>query len=188
MATVVATPLTMEEFLALPDDGMERWVIAGELREKPMTMRNRFHSACMTCSATELETWRRQQPPPRGQVLCGEAGVILRHEPLTMVGVDVAYISAELLARQTEASTMIDGVPTLIVEILSPNTTHEELEEKINTFLAAGVALVWILNPDRRTVTVYRPGAEPELFNVRQELSGEPQLPGFRVPVLRLFE
>jgi hypothetical protein len=37
-------------------------------------------------------------------------------------------------------------------------------------------------------VTVYRPGTEPELFNVRQELSGEPHLPGFRVPVARLFE
>jgi hypothetical protein len=37
-------------------------------------------------------------------------------------------------------------------------------------------------------VMVHRPDAEPELFNIRQELSGEPHLPGFRVPVARLFE
>jgi hypothetical protein len=36
-------------------------------------------------------------------------------------------------------------------------------------------------------VTVHRPGAEPELFNVRQEISAEPHLPGFRVPVARIF-
>jgi Uma2 family endonuclease len=48
--------------------------------------------------------------------------------------------------------------------------------------------LVWILNPYDRTVTVYQPDDEPDAFNVREELSGGPHLPGFRVPVARLFE
>jgi Uma2 family endonuclease len=46
---------------------------------------------------------------------------------------------------------------------------------------------VWAINPHRRTVTIYRPDEEPEMVNVRQELSGEPHLPGFRVPVAQLF-
>jgi Uma2 family endonuclease len=54
--------------------------------------------------------------------------------------------------------------------------------------MAAGVPLVWILDPYHRTVTVYRPGREPEFANALQELSGEPHLPGFKVPVSRLFE
>ena len=41
-------------------------------------------------------------------------------------------------------------------------------------------------NPEG-TVLVYRPQAEPELFNVRQELSGDPELPGFRVAVSEIF-
>jgi Uma2 family endonuclease len=49
------------------------------------------------------------------------------------------------------------------------------------------VALVWIIDPHDRTVLIYRPGQEPELVNVRQELSGEPHLPGFRVVVGQLF-
>jgi Uma2 family endonuclease len=60
--------------------------------------------------------------------------------------------------------------------------------EKIDGYLAAGVLLVWVIDPHRRTVAVYRPGAEPELVNVRQELAAEPHLPGFRVPAARLFE
>jgi len=191
MATV-ASSMTTAELLALPEDGMERWLIAGELRERPgeypMTVRNRFHSTTLICTGTELENWRRLQPPPRGRVLGGEAGVRLARDPDTTVGIDIIYVSAEVVVRQTEETTLIDGVPVLAVEILSPSDTLEDIHEKIDAFLAAGVALVWIIDPYDRTVRVYRPNAEPELFNVKQELSGEPILPGFRVPVARLFE
>jgi Uma2 family endonuclease len=187
MATVV-TPMTTEEMLALPENGTERWLIDGELRERPMTIRNRLHSRVLISVGTELENWRRQQSPPRGQVLGGEAGVRLMRDPDTTVGIDVVYVSSEVIVRQTDETTLIDGVPTLAVEILSPNDTVEEIEEKLTTYSRAGVPLVWIINPYRRTVTVYRPSAEPVLFNAEQELSAEPHLPGFRVPVARLFE
>jgi Uma2 family endonuclease len=153
-----------------------------------MTTRNRFHCFSMTRVARYLDTWLDSQPQPRGQVLTGDAGVRLRRDPDTTFGVDVVYISAELLAQQTEESSIIDGVPILSVEILSPNDVLEDVEEKIDAFLNAGVPLVWVVNPRRRTVTLYRPDAEPELLNVHQELSGEPHLPGFRVAVRTLFE
>ena len=108
--------------------------------------------------------------------------------PETTVGIDVVYVSAEVVVQQTSNTTLIDGVPTLAVEILSPNDTIEGIEEKMTTYRQAGVPLVWVLHPYNRTVTVHRADAEPELFNVRQELPGEPYLPGFRVPVARLFE
>ena len=59
--------------------------------------------------------------------------------------------------------------------------------EKIRAYLDAGVALVWLVDPDFRTVIVYRPDAAPQMFNVQQELSGEPHLPGFRTAVARIF-
>src|SRR5437762_3389664 len=122
MATAVER-MTTEELLALPENGMERWLIAGELREKPMIKRNRVHSSTRVCTATELEIWRRRQPEPRGQVLGGEAVVILELDPDTTVGIDVVYVSAEVMVKQTEQTTLIDGIPTLAVEILSPNDT-----------------------------------------------------------------
>lgn len=187
MATV-AMPMTTEEMLALPENGVERWLIAGELRERPMTVRNRFHSRTMICVGTELELWLRQQPSPRGQVLGGEAGVRLSRDPDTTVGIDVVYVSAEVVVAQTGDTTLIDGVPTLAVEILSPKDTVEDIHDKLALYRLAGVPLVWILDPYSQTVTVHRPDAEPELFNIHRELSGEPHLPGFRVPVARLFE
>jgi Uma2 family endonuclease len=59
--------------------------------------------------------------------------------------------------------------------------------EKIRAYLDAGVALVWLVDPDFRTVVVYRPDAAPQMFNIEHELSGEPHLPGFVVAVARLF-
>jgi Uma2 family endonuclease len=187
-----STLMTIDDLLAMPDDGVERWLIRGELREKSreasLTKRNRFHSSVMSRIAAELVNWVRRQPEPRGDVLSGEAGVVLGRDPDTGVGVDVAYVDAATLSRQTDDSTLIVGAPTLVVEILSPSDMKEELDEKIDTYLEAGVRLIWIVDPHRRTVVVHRPDAEPELFNVKQEISAEPHLPGFRVPVLRFFD
>lgn len=187
--TIAEAPalMTTEQLLALPDDGVERWLIRGQLREKPMTYRNRWHSRAMVRVAYFLEGWREQQPEPRGSVLAGEAGVRLTLDPDTTVGIDVIYISAELAARNPDDTTIIDGVPVLAVEILSPSNTVEEIDEKLDQYLQAGVALVWIVDTRDRTVTIYRHGQEPELVNARQELGGEPELPGFRVRVADLF-
>jgi len=187
MATV-ATPVTTDELLAMPDNGSDRWLIAGELRERPMPTRNRFLSYTMTRTARFLDSWLDEQPPPRGRILTGDAGVRLQRDPDTTFGIDVVYVSAEVLARQNAGSTIIDGIPTLAVEILSPSDTIEDVNDKIDALLEAGVTLVWILDPFRRTVMVHSPGAEPLLFNRQQELFCEPQLPGFRVPVRLLFE
>jgi Uma2 family endonuclease len=190
MATAPTTVMTTDELLALPDDGVERWLIRGQLREKrdtEMGRRNRFHSRVMVRVGTVLENWLDEQPPPRGAVLCGGLAIRFRRDPDTTVGIDVTYVSAEVDARQTDEATVIDGVPTLIVEILSPSDTVEEINEKIDDYLDAGVALVWVIDPYRRTVAVYRPGAEPELVNARQALTAEPHLPGFSVPAARLF-
>jgi Uma2 family endonuclease len=142
----------------------------------------------MTRLARFLDSWLDEQPAPRGQVLTGEAGIILRHDPDTTVGVDVAYVPAEVMVRQTADTTLIDGVPLLIVEILSPSDVTENIHEKIDSYLESGVLVVWVVDPYFRPVMVYRPDADPELFNIRHELVAEPHLPGFRVPVSRLFD
>ncbi|HZU35196.1 MAG TPA: hypothetical protein VFA18_04785, partial [Gemmataceae bacterium] len=55
----VATPgvMTTEELLALPADGVDRWLIRGRLWEKPMTVRNRVHSRIMARVARLLDEW-----------------------------------------------------------------------------------------------------------------------------------
>src|SRR6266496_810012 len=95
--TTIAQPqrLTTEQLLAMPEDGKERWLIRGELREKEMTGRNRGHSRIEAKIAYLLRRWLETQPKPQGEVLVGEAGVRLRRNPDSSVGVDVAYLSPQ---------------------------------------------------------------------------------------------
>jgi Uma2 family endonuclease len=179
---------TTADLLALPEDGMQRWLIRGHLWEKPMTVRNRTHSLIEANIVHILNLWRDRQPEPRGAVLCGEVGCRLQRDPDTTVGVDVVYLDPELAAAESDETTLVDGVPVLCVEILSPGIKQEETDEKITQYLAAEVALVWVVNPRFRTITVYRPDAEPELFNANEELTAETHLPGFRVAVRQIFE
>ena len=187
-SAIIDTPLmTTEELLALPNDGIDRWLIQGQLREKPTTVRNRTHSRIMARISYLLEKWLGSQPEPRGQVLCGEAGCRLRRYPDTTVGMDVVYIAANLAQQESEDTTLIDGVPILIVEILSPSDTIEEIDEKIDLYQKAGVPVVWVIDSHDRTVAIYRPGMATEVANIRQELTAEPHLPGFRVAEAEVF-
>ena len=181
------TTFTTEQLLAMPDDGMERWLIDGELREKPMTVRNRFHSRIMTTLSYFLERWNREQPEPRGEFVSGDAGFRLACDPDSTVGVDVAYAPPELASQEIEGTTLFVGPPLLAVEILSPSDTQQDIHEKVRKYLEAGTKLVWIIDPEYPTVTVYESGKLPVLFNRGEEVSGDPYLPGLAVPVAELL-
>ena len=180
--------MTLEEFTALPDDGMDRELILGEMRERPMTKRNRFHAKAEATIAYLIKNWLLGLEKPRGEVYSGEVGCILSRDPDTNVGIDVAYFSAETVARQTDFTTLIEGAPVLAVEILSPSDKHEEITEKIDVYLTSGVDLIWIVDTHFKTVVVHRREAAPELFNAEQHLTSEPFLPGFKVGGRELFE
>jgi Uma2 family endonuclease len=179
--------MTLEEMLALPEVDVDRELFEGRLVERPMTLRNRWHSGAEARLARLLCEWLETLPEPRGQIHSGEAGFRIRRNPDTSVGIDVAYVSAEVIAATPETSPYFEGPPILAVEILSPSNLHGEMVEKIRAYLDAGVALVWLVDPYFRTVIVYRPDVPPQMFNVQQELSGEPHLPGFKTAVTRIF-
>ncbi len=181
--------MTVEEFLALPEDGQDRWLIRGQVypREPSMSVRNRKHSKVEANLVQLLKNWLDRQPEPRGEIHSGDAGFRLRGTSDSLVGADVAYASADLVSGTNEELPYHDGPPVLAVEILSPSDKHEELVRKVLAYLEAG-AVVWEVDPDFRTVCVHRPGREPETFNALQELSGETDLPGFRVNVAEIFQ
>src|SRR5258707_5907421 len=185
MTTLAQSPLmTTEQLLAFPEDGIDRELIGGRLLEKPMTRRNRRHSRTESNVTRLLGQWLTTRPEPRGEVLSGEAGFRIRRDPDTTVGIDVAYITAETARANPDDAFLIEGVPELAVEILSPSDTHEAISLKVQSYLDADVPLIWVVDPIFRTVTVYNIDAEPVLFNATQELDGGPRLPGFRVAVV----
>ena len=79
--------------------------------------------------------------------------------------------------------------PALVVEVLSPGNTRQEMTTKRRIYFAAGVELVWELDPLARTVAVWRADT-PDPADTLAEgdtLTGEPVLPGFAVDLAELF-
>jgi Uma2 family endonuclease len=181
--------MTSEEFFALPDDGIDRDLIDGVVVEwgESMTRRHQLHASVESNIVYILKSWLEGLGAPRGRIVSGEAYFRLRSEPEANVGIDVAYVSAELVARTPRTSPYFDGPPVLAVEILSPANRVGEIDDKVALYLETGVPLVWVINPRFRTVTIFRPDAEPELINVRGNLAAEPHLPGFRIPAAEVF-
>lgn len=188
-----ATPprlTTTEEFLRLLDEvpaDVTLELIDGEVREQPMTTRSPRHSMAIARVAQFLANWLDDQADLEGVVVAGEARCRIQRNPDTIIGIDVAYFEGADFVEQADGNRFFDGPPGLAVEVLSPSDTHENVSDRIRLFIETGVPQVWVADPEFRTITVHRPGAEPKLFTAGQALMGEPELPGFACPVERLF-
>lgn len=180
--------MTTEQMLALPDTGVDYELIRGVLKNRGTPLRGYRHTAAATCVLTVFGQWIKGRPEPAGVLLGPGATFRIATGPDTTVAVDVALVSADLPAATDPAAMVLDGLPTVAVEILSPGDTQADVAEKVQAYLDAGVPLTWVAEPVFRTVTVYRPDAEPTLYNAGQRIDGEPHLPGFAAAVADLFE
>ena len=101
---------------------------------------------------------------------------------------DVSLIRLE---RISPDEAMSDGhlriAPDLAVEVVSPNDLAYEIDEKVDEYEAAGVKLVWIVNPATKAVRVHRDDGTVTVLREKDELDGENVVPGFRCRVADLF-
>ena len=78
--------------------------------------------------------------------------------------------------------------PDLVVEVLSPHDVFPKVLRKVQQYLKAGVVLIWVVVPEDRSVTIYRPGYDAIILTEKETLKGEDVLPGFECAVADLFE
>ncbi len=101
---------------------------------------------------------------------------------------DLSFISWQRLPnRRIPASAIWDVAPDLAVEILSRSNTREEMERKLLEYFAAGVRLVWYVEPKLRQVLAYTTPEHPLFVEYSQTLDGGDVLPGFSLPLAKLF-
>ncbi len=108
-----------------------------------------------------------------------ETGYILAREPDLVRGPDVSFIRTSRLPPDQKQPDFVEAAPDLAVEIMSKSDTHAKIETKVDEYLRHGVALVWVINPDRGTLTVYRHGIAPAILGIADTLDGGDVLPGF---------
>jgi Uma2 family endonuclease len=101
---------------------------------------------------------------------------------------DVSFISWDRLPQGELPDEAIAGViPDLAVEVLSRGNTPREMQRKLREYFEAGVRLVWFVYPKTQTVEVYTSPTEMRRIGKSQSLDGGDVLPGFRLPVAKLF-
>ena len=122
-----------------------------------------------------------------GHVLTGEAGFIVRRGPDTVRGADVVFISYRRLPKETPIPGFLEVPAELIIEVLSDDTSWAEMEKKIGEYHAAGVDLVWVLDPRTLTLRTYARGAAPVLLREADTANADPHVPGFSCRVADFF-
>ena len=105
-------------------------------------------------------------------------------------GPDAVWISDErwnAATAEQRRRPFVAIAPDFIVEIVSPSNRGPALVAKVRRFLDNGARLAWIINAERRLVTIYRPGQEPETWHDPETLCGEDVMPGFTFAVRALI-
>lgn len=182
MSTV--TLITAEQLFATPDDGQRRELTDGEL--VMMAPASGGHGEI----ASALGSWLYMHVRSHGlgKVYAAETGFILSRNPDTVLAPDVAFVSRERLpAGGLPYRGFVPFAPDLAAEVLSPDDRQVDVEEKIQRWLDAGTKAVWIINPQRRTVTVHRSSRDPRMLREADVLLGEDVVPGFELKVAELF-
>ena len=115
-------------------------------------------------------------------------GVLLPGLGDTVRSPDVAFVRASRLPADGIGSGWISVAPDLVVEVLSPSETAEELEDKLRDYHAAGTELMWVVDPVARVVNVRSADALERTLSEAETLDGGDVLPGFAIPAARLFD
>ena len=118
-------------------------------------------------------------------VLAGESGMLLLSPGLVRIP-DLSFISRARLAGHRRAA-IVPLAPDLAIEVLSEGNTSREMTRKITEYFASGCRLAWIIDPRARTVAVYTSPTKPIVLTEKQTLAGGDVLPGFRLPLRKLF-
>ncbi len=184
--TTAAKRMTAEEFYEWgnrpENENKCLELVRGEVIELPVPTKPHGFVSAQVVTALGLYTMERGV----GYVTSNDAGVILKRDPDTVRGPDVAWyddatVYDELHPKYGETP------PRVAVEVLSPEDRAGKVLRKITEYLNAGVPLVWVLDHEDRTVTIHRPKQTPVVLRDDAELTGDDVLPGFRWPISRFF-
>jgi Uma2 family endonuclease len=189
MSTATSRTMTAEEFFMMPDHGSGYELVKGELRRKGETLNMSpagFKHGAIIARLTGALV-QHIEANDLGEATGAETGFKLTGDPDTVRAPDLAFVRQELIPDGELTEKFWPGAPDLAVEVVSPGDTLYEVDEKIEDYLKAGVRMVWIVNPKKRTVTVYRPSAEPQTLAEDDMLDGQEVLPGFQYSIARLF-
>ncbi len=183
MSAVAIKLITAVEFARIPEpfDGSMLELVRGEVIELSRPKPRHGH----ICSKIDRRLGTFVELHNLGWVLSNDTGVIVERDPDTVRGPDLCFYSLERMPFLPE--TYSEFAPELAVEVLSPDDRMTEVREKVREYLAAGVKLIWVVNPDTKSVVVYSGSLKGIEYGPADTVDGGEVIPGFSLRVSEFF-
>lgn len=173
---------TDEEFIALSKDGHRYELVNGELVD--MGNSGMEHGGIGSFLGGLLAIYVKQHK--LGIVCDSSTAFTLKNG--NKRSPDVSFVGKERLkGLKRPPRGFFRGAPDLVVEILSPSNTVEEIHEKIVEYFENNTRLLWVIHPDEKYVLVYHSSEPDRLLRPQDQLDGEDVVPGFAIAVAELF-
>lgn len=134
---------TAEEIAELPDDDFQYALIRGELHRMPPPKPR--HGRIVSLPNRHLYGFVARHGLG---TLYDQSGFLFERGPDTVLGPDLSFVQAAHVPADENAYPEL--APDLVVEVISPSQTGPTIEEKVVIYLAAGVRLVWAIDPAHR--------------------------------------
>lgn len=182
-STSPPTLMTAEEFVVKHDrDRVE--LVRGVVVELPMPEQN--HGKVCATFARHLGNWAEANDC--GHVMSNDSFIRTTRGPDSVRGPDINYFSYARQPKGRIPPGLLDAAPEFVVEVRSPSDRMRHLVAKVSEYLASGILAVLILDPDMAAATVFRDNELPQTFHNGDTLTVPDVLPGFAVPLARLFD
>ncbi|AFY62194.1 Uma2 family endonuclease [Synechococcus sp. PCC 6312] len=174
---------TDAEFMDLPSDGHRYELVNGEVVD--MGNSGMEHGYFASILLAELTIFVRKNK--LGAICDSSTAFTLKNG--NKRSPDIGFIGRERLRGLSRPLRgFFEGAPDLVVEILSPGNTVEEMHQKIVEYFANGTRLLWKVDPSERSILVYHSSEPDQLLGMGDSLDGEDIVPGFSMAVNELFE
>ncbi|MGD0383323.1 MAG: Uma2 family endonuclease [Thermoguttaceae bacterium] len=180
--TTIEKLVSAEELFQMPDLGRCELVCGELIRMTPAGFK---HGLIVINLSSLLDNFVKSHN--LGKITGAETGFHIQRAPDTVRAPDVAFIRMDRLPEEPPKG-YFDGPPDLAVEVLSPNDRASEVQKKIRDWLNAGCCAVWIVDPETKSVTIYKSTHDIIVLNTSDKLDDLFLLPGFSATVSEIFE
>ena len=181
---MIATIKTAEQLAKMPRDGNRYELVEGLVRMMSPAGGRHGQVAMRLGSLLDQHVIANRL----GVVFAAETGFLLATNPDAVRAPDVAFVCRDSFEKLEDVQGYLNVAPDLVAEVVSPNDSSSQIESKAQMWLAAGTAIVLVVDPASQTIRVYRDPTTIKVLRADDVLEVDEVVKGWKLKVAAIFE